>query len=185
MPTETKNHEKTLFIAVGVAVALLLLNYIVLTPLYNSWSDRQDQIKKLRGQIREGLALKARATSIEQHWNEMFTNTLPVNNTLAESQLFKAFQLWAQTSQVNLAGQKPHAMPPDDANSGYSNEEWHADVTGSLNQIYNFLYSVESSPMGLKIDAIDLSARDDRGSQLALGLTVSGLVLNPPTNNVP
>jgi len=181
MPTETKNHEKTLFIAVGVAVALLLLNYIVLTPLYNSWSDRQDQIKKLRGQIREGLALKARATSIEQHWNEMFTNTLPVNNTLAENRLFTAFQGWAQNSRVVLVSQRPSQKDSDD--DAYSNEEWHADVTGDIRQIFTFLYSVESSPIGLKVDAVDLSARDDRGAQLALGLTVSGLILNPPTNN--
>jgi hypothetical protein len=43
---------------------------------------------------------------------------------------------------------------------------------------------VEGSPMGLKVDSVELSTRDDRGSQLALGLTVSGLILNPPTNNV-
>lgn len=183
MPTETKNREKTLFIAVGVAVALLLLNYIVLTPLYNSWSDRQDQITKLTGQIREGQALKARATSIEQHWNEMFTNTLPVSTTLAENRLFTNFQNWAQNSRVVLVSQRPSAKDSDDPD--YNNEEWHADVTGTIDQIFTFLYSVESSPIGLKVDAVDLSARDDRGAQLALGLTVSGLILNPPTNNTP
>ena len=182
---DTKKREKMLLIAALVAGGLLLLNYVVITPLTDSWKARQDKIKDLKNSIATGRTLQQNAKTIEDQWNHMFTNTLPVNNTLAEGQLFKAFQLWAQTSQVNLVGQKPQPMPPDDANSGYSNEEWHADVTGGLNQIYNFLYSVESSPMGLKIDSIDLSARDDRGFQLALGLTVSGLILNPPTNNVP
>jgi hypothetical protein len=37
--------------------------------------------------------------------------------------------------------------------------------------------------MGLKVDSVELSSRDDRGTQLALGLTVSGLILNPSTNS--
>jgi hypothetical protein len=178
---ETKNREKILFIAVAVGVGLLVLNYLVYNPLAASWSSRQENIKSLRAQISEGVALKAHAASIEQHWNQMFTNTLPANPTLAESQLFKAFQGWAQSSRVVLVSQKPQQKDSDDPS--YNNEEWHADVTGSINQIFNFLYSVESSPIGLKVDAVDLSTRDERGAQLALGLTVSGLILNPPTNN--
>jgi hypothetical protein len=178
---ETKNREKYLFIAVGVGVGLLLLNYIVINPLTDSWKSRQEHIRSLRTQISDGLALKAHAASIEQHWNQMSTNTLPVNPTLAESQLFKSFQIWAQSSRVVLVSQKPQQKDSDDPE--YNNEEWYADVTGSIDQIFNFLYSVESSPMGLKVDAVDLSARDERGAQLALGLTVSGLILNPPTNN--
>ena len=178
---ETKQREKYLFITVGVAVGLLVVNYLVYNPLAASWSSRQENIKSLRAQISEGSALKAHASSIEQHWNQMFTNTLPANSTLAESLLFKAFQGWAQSSRVVLVSQKPQQKDSDDP--AYSNEEWHADVTGSIEQVFSFLYSVESSAMGLKVDAVDLSTRDERGAQLALGLTVSGLILNPPTNN--
>ena len=115
----------------------------------------------------------------------MSSNTLSPNPTKAEDQLYRAFQGWASSNSVVLVAQRPQAKPPDDPLAGYSTEEWHADVTGTLTQIFNFLYAVESSPMGLKVDSIELSTRDDRGPQLALGLTVSGLILNPPTSNVP
>ena len=182
MPMDPKKREKLLLIATLVAAGLLVLNYMVITPLSNHWNARQDRIKSLKDTIATGRTLQQNAKTIEEQWNRMFTNTLPVNPTLAESQLFKAFQNWAASSQVNLVSQKP--QPKDSEDPAYFNEEWHADVTGNLNQIFNFLYSVESSPMGLKVDSIEVSARDDRGSQLALGLTVSGLILNPPTNNV-
>jgi len=178
---ETKNREKMLLIAVGVCVGLLVLNWVVITPLCEGWRARQDRINQLRTTIREGRATQASAKSIEDRWNSMYTNTLPPNPTLAESRLFKAFQSWATSSQVVLVGQRPQAKDSEDP--AYSNEEWHADVTGSLPQIFAFLSSVESSPMGLKVDSIELASRDDRGTQLALGLTVSGLILNPPTNN--
>jgi hypothetical protein len=178
---ETKNREKMLLIAVAVCVGLYLLNLLLISPLCASWSARQDKIKQLKDTIRDGLAMKANAQSIEDKWNSMSTNTLPPNPTLAESRLYQAFQTWATSSQVILVGQRPQAKDSEDPT--YSNEEWHADVTGSLPQIFAFLSSVESSPMGLKVDSVELSSRDDRGTQLALGLTVSGLILNPPTNS--
>jgi len=179
---DTKKREKMLLIAALVAGGLLLLNYVVITPLTNSWNARQDRIQDLKNTIATGHTLQQNAKAIEDEWNRMYTNTLPVNPTLAESQLFKAFQNWAQSSQVNLVSQKP--QPKDSEDPAYFNEEWHADVTGSLKPIFDFLICVEGSPMGLKVDSVELSTRDDRGSQLALGLTVSGLILNPPTNNV-
>lgn len=178
---ETKNREKMLLMVVGVCVGLWLVNYIVISPLSSSWSARQDKIKELRNTIANGHILMNSAKSITDEWNHMKTNTLSSDETVAQSQLFKAFQTWSQTNGVVLVGQRAQRKDSDDP--AYNNEEWHADVTGSIDQIFNFLYSVESSPMGLKVDAVDLSARDERGAQLALGLTVSGLILNPPTNN--
>lgn len=178
---ETKNREKMLLIAVGVCVGLLLVNYLVISPLTSSWSARQDKIKELRNTIANGRILMNSAKSITDQWDHMRTNTLNPDETVAQSQLFKAFQVWAQTNGVVLVGQRAQRKDSDDP--AYNNEEWHADVTGDLTQIFHFLGSVEASPMGLKVDAVELSARDDRGAQLALGLTVSGLILNPDTNN--
>jgi hypothetical protein len=179
---ETKNREKMLLITVAACVGLYLVNYLIINPLYTAWKDRQETISKLTGTISSGKTTLESAQSIEDQWNRMKTNTLSTNQTVAENQLYKAFQNWATTSRVSLVGQKPQVKDSEDPS--YSNEEWHADVTGSLDQIFSFLYSVESGPIGLKVDSIELSARDDTGQQLALGLTVSGLILTP-TNSVP
>jgi hypothetical protein len=99
--------------------------------------------------------------------------------------LFKNFQDWAAASRVNIVSMKPERKDSEDPDATYKNEEWHADATGNIGQIFDFLYKVESSPMGLKVDYVEVASRDDRGIQLALSLTVSGLILNPPTNSVP
>ena len=180
---ETKNREKMLLIAVAACVGLYLVNLLIINPLYSGWTARQANIAKLRETISNGKTTLGSAQSIEDQWNRMKTNTLSTDQTVAESQLYKAFQNWANTSRVVLVGQKPQIKDSEDPT--YSNEEWHADVTGSLDQIFSFLYSVEGGPIGLRVDSIELASRDDGGQQLALGLTVSGLILNPPTNSVP
>jgi len=180
---ETKNREKMLLIAVAACVGLLLVNYVIINPLIASYGTRQDRIKDLKAKVSTGKTTIQSAPSIESQWARMKTNTLSVNGTVAEGQLFKAFQAWSTSSSVVLVAQKPQIKDSDDTN--YANEEWHADVTGNLTQIFNFLYSVESGPIGLRVDSVELASRDDVGRQLALGLTVSGLILNPPTNSVP
>jgi len=146
-----------------------------------SWTARQKKTADLKDKITSGHTTLASAKSIEEQWDHMRTNTLSASSTASEDQLYKAFQNWSTSSKVVLIGQKPQSKDSDDTN--YSNYELHVDVTGSLDQIFSFLYSVESGPLGLKVDAIDLSTRDDRGQQLALGLTVSGLILNS-TNSI-
>jgi len=42
-----------------------------------------------------------------------------------------------------------------------------------------FIYDVEKGPLGLKLESVDLTSRDNTGKQLSLGLQISGLVLTP------
>jgi hypothetical protein len=180
---ETKNREKMLLILVAVCVALYVVNAVIITPITNSWKARQKNIGELEGRISQGKMTLGSAKSIEDQWNHMKTNTLSTDPSVQEGQLFKAFQNWSTASRVVLISQKP-APKNNDEDPSYAEEEWHADVTGSLDQLVAFLYSVENGPLGLKVDSVELATRDDRGQQLALGLTVSGLILNPPTNSV-
>ena len=57
--------------------------------------------------------------------------------------------------------------------------ECRADAFGSLQAITRFLYEIERDPLALKIESVEINARDRAGQQLSLGLQVSGLRLNP------
>jgi hypothetical protein len=61
----------------------------------------------------------------------------------------------------------------------YMTFECRVDAAGDLGRLSRFLYSVEREPMALKLDLVELSARDKDGQQLSLGLQFSGLVLTP------
>ena len=53
--------------------------------------------------------------------------------------------------------------------------------SGNIAALSRFLYEVENDPMALKIESLELGARDKEGRLLALGLQLSGLVLIPTT----
>jgi len=88
---ETKSREKMLAIAAGVALALLLLNYLVVSPLIDAWQSRTKEIKDLKTKIADGAMLIRRQDTVESRWDYMRTNALDSNPTVAEKQLFTAF----------------------------------------------------------------------------------------------
>jgi len=51
------------------------------------------------------------------------------------------------------------------------------DASGTLWMLSRFIYDIEKDPMGLKLESVDLSSRDNTGQQITLALQVSGLVL--------
>ena len=96
--------------------------------------------------------------------------------SLAESQVLGAFDRWAQDSRIGISSIKPlWKRGAED----FATLECRVDAFGNLSSLTRFLYEIEKSPLGLKVDNVEITTRDDRGEQLTLGLQVSGLQWNP------
>jgi len=120
--------------------------------------------------------LVQRETGIRNHWEEMRKRSLTNNTSAAEQQVFRAIDSWAQDTGVIV-----HAITPQWKHDSdeYATYECRVDASGDLSRLSRFLYHVEREPLALKLDAVELNARDKDGQQLSLGLQFSGLMLNP------
>ena len=173
---QIKNRQQLLIIGAIVAVSLFAGDRLVLSPLQAAWSGRAKNISTLRQKISDAKSLVQREQSIRSRWEEMFRNTLTNNTSAAEQQVFKAVDLWAQNSGVAISAVTPQWKHDSD---DYMTFECRVDAAGDLDKLSQFLYSVERDPMALKLELVELGARDKEGKQLSLGLQVSGLVLTP------
>jgi len=175
---EIKNRERLLLIVTGCCLALLILNWLVLTPLTASWHHRSERIASLRKSLADGALLLRRQDSIRARWARMSANALSSTPTVAERQLFDAFDRWVRQSQVTEGFFLPQLKPTED---NYSTMQCHAEVTGSYSTVIRFLFELEKDPIGLQLQDVDLTARDDTGQQISLGLELSGLLLPAPS----
>ena len=175
---QIKNRQQLLIIGAIVAIALFAGDQLVLSPLMKAWSARATRIGELRKQIAQGKMLVQREQSLRSRWEQMSRNALPNNTSAAEQQVFKAIDLWAQNSGVAISAITPQWKHDSD---DYVTFECRVDATGDLGKLSRFLYSIERDPMALKLELVELGARDKEGQQLSLGLQLSGLVLNTPT----
>ncbi len=176
-----KNRQQLLIVAAGLVVALFVLDRLVIGPLTTSWKQRSETISRLRESINQGQSLVDREPITRGAWNDMRRNTLPVNASQAEKTLLEAFDQWSRESRVTVNSIKPQWKRG--ATEGYSLLECRIDAAGDLGTLTKFLYEVEHSEMALRVEAVELTARDNDGKQLALGLLVSGLRLAPLGDN--
>lgn len=171
-----KNRQQLLMVVAGTALALLLGDSLVFTPLVHLWQARSARIVALRKQVDDGDRLLKRDESVQQHWSRMQTNTLPTNASLAEQQVLAAFDKWSQEARVSVNSITPQWKRDND---DYKTLECRVDASGSVGTLARFLYNLEQDPMALKVESVELSARDKTGQQLSLGLQISGLVISP------
>ena len=177
---QIKNRQLLLIIGAIAAIALFAGDELVLSPLMKIWGARAARVAELRKQIDRGKGLVEREQkqSIRNRWMLMTSNALPNNSSAAEQQVYKAIDLWAQNSGVAVSAITPQWKHDSD---DYMTFECRVDAAGDLGKLSRFLYSVERDPMALKLELVELGARDKEGQQLSLGLQLSGLVLNTPT----
>ncbi len=171
-----KNRQQLLAVLAIATVALFAGDKLLFSPLVKSYKERNNGIIDLRKKVNQGAQLLLREQGIRGRWEHMQTNTLPLNPSLAEQQVFQAVDSWSQFSRVGITSIMPQWKK--DAED-FMTLECRVDALGSLDTICRFLYEIETDPLALKIEAIELSARDNAGQQFSLGLQFSGLVLTP------
>jgi hypothetical protein len=171
-----KNRQQLLTVLAGIAIVLFFSDRFIFTPLTKTWQARSDRIAELKKSIAQGELLVDRAPRISSQWNNMRTNTLPVNLSAAENNVLKAFDRWKDVSRITISSIKPQWKRSAD---DYMVLECRADGFGSIEAISRFLYEMEKDPLALHVDSVELNTRDINGQQLALGLQVSGLLLTP------
>jgi hypothetical protein len=106
----------------------------------------------------------------------MRTNTLPVEISVAENEVLKAFERWSQDSRISITSIRPQWKRNAD---DYVTLECRADAHGDIRSLTRFLYDLEQDPLALKVDLVEITSNDNNGQQLSLGVQVSGLILHP------
>ena len=173
------NRHQFLGIVAIVALALLVGDRLVISPLTAAWKERSSRIANLQRSVSQGSLLLDREASIRSRWSSMRTNTLASEVSAAENQALSAFDRWSRESRIGINSIKPQWRRYAE---DYATLECRVDAFGSLPALTRFLYEIEKSPVALKVDAVEITSRDDRGDQLTLGLQISGLQLHPTDN---
>ena len=172
-----KDRQKLLVVVAVVAVGLFAADTLVRAPLMAAWSARAARLTQLRNQVARGRMLMQRERGIRNHWEDMQHKALTNNTSAAEQQVVRAIDSWAQETGVTVNAITPQWKHDSDE---YITYECRVDAAGDISRLSRFLYRAEREPLALKLEAVELNARDKDGQQLSLGLQLNGLVLNPP-----
>jgi len=172
---QIKNRQQLLTILTLTAIGLLVLDKIVSPPLTKMWNDRSARIATLQKQVKEGEILRHRKDSLRSRWAQIQSGTLSNDTTAAEQQLFAGLNRWSQLSGISIVNIAPTWKQGSDA--AYKTLECRVDASGSIDRLSQFMYELETDPLALKVQSVEMTSKDNNGSVIGLGVQVSGLVL--------
>lgn len=169
--------QRLLLLASGVLVGLLALDRLVVGPGLAHWRARTTEIAALERTLAAGRGLVESRERTEAAWRRLREGALPGDPSLAEQRLLAALETGARAEGVELTGLRPRWRKGGSSEASFL--ECRLDASGSFPALVRLLGELEKSPLALRVESIELSARDEGGQRLALALTVTGLRLAP------
>jgi len=173
----SKGRQNILALAAALTIGGLAVDRLVLTPQLEAWDERANRIAQLERDVAKAAALAEREADWDARWNELLAQALPLNASAAESATLKAVNEWARQSRISLVSIKPRPIGADQLE--WSQLEFRASGRGTLDGLARFLYLLESSPMGLRVEDMEITAREQDSRELGIELRFTGLLMAP------
>jgi Tfp pilus assembly protein PilO len=171
---KVENRQQMLVMLTIAAAALYVgVNFIV-EPLGGWWSSRQAQVRELRTRVADGRKLVARESVVRGHWADMRANALPANTSLAEQKFLTAVDEWSRSSGADVTSLMPQWK---NESTNYLTLACRVEAAGDLGALSKFLYDLEKGPLALRLDAVEIAARDKEGQQMTMSVELNGLAL--------
>lgn len=169
-----KQRERLLVLTALLCLMALLGDRWVLSPLLRGWEARSARILQLRSMLDEGRSLLVREEVLLDRWNQMKRRSLPAEVSAAENEVLKSVSRWLEESRLSMTSLTPRRTEVEE---DFKRLEFRATGQGDLASITRFLYELESDPLPLRLEEIEMTARDDLGETLSVGVRFSGLLL--------
>ena len=169
--------QRRLFLIAISVIGVLILDRFVLTPAIDYWQQSNIEIATLRQDLVAGGGTLALTDRARDRWVELKNSALPKDVAQSEQILLSHLNEWGDQVGATISSIKPQWKRG--ADRSFSTLVCRIDAIGSLTSISRFLHAVESSPLALRLDSVELVTRDERGQQIAAALVVSGLRLQP------
>ena len=170
--------QKLLLITAGLCFAAYAGDKLVVGPMIETWKTRTEGIADYSTRLEKGQVLLDRSRSLRERAAKMRALSLPADKTAAENKLLTLLGEWAATSRLGVTALRPRWVEDEELGRRL---EIRISATGDLEKISRFVHALESDALPLRVDQMELRARDDKGAELMLETQVSSVMLAEAT----
>jgi len=165
-----------------IAVAGLGFDRLVLTPIQERKVAMERERQRVLGGLERARALFARKKQLGPKWQQVVEAGLKSDPAEAESQVLHAVRNWSQESGLSLSSLRPEHT----AQKGELREiTFQASGTGPMSAVAGFLWRLETSPLPIRVNDLQLGTRKEGTDDLNLQLRVSTLCHSPAPRSAP
>lgn len=178
----TSKRERYLLVAAVAVVLIFVVDHYALTPLLERRDRMRIEEQALCAEMEKAIALFHRRKVVAQRWDKMRADGLRDGAGQSESVVLHALRNWSVESRLDLSSLKPERIAQE---AQLPQLTVHAVGAGPMAAVSAFLWRVETSPLPLKIEEMQLSSRKDGVDDLSIQLRISALYLPEGTQDAP
>ncbi len=173
--------ERYIAIGAGVVIFALLLDQVLLSPMFKRLSDANLAIEDYQSSLREANNLFDSDIAASRRWKELAGTGLKADASAAEGQLLDRVREAAQNAGLSVQSLKPDRS---ERVNGFYRITLRVSATGSMSRMTRFLHNLQTSKIPLRMSDLQVSARKEGTDDLALQLGVSTIFDAPPPPRV-
>jgi hypothetical protein len=168
--------ERYIGFGVGAALAILLLDSVVLSPYTRALDKIHADEKNYAEQQMAGVDAMKQQHDRQGEWQGMLNSGLKTDAAEADSQARHAVMDWMQNSHVALTTITPERQT---AVGKFQVISFHVTGTGSMPSITRLLWSLETATIPMRIGDVTIKPRKEGTDDLSVDLTISTLCMPP------
>ncbi len=163
--------ERTIVLAAVGAVALLVLDQLVLSPVLTQLDQLSTDKTTYTGKLDDAAMLFRNQKAKEARWNQMIADGLKSDAADAEDTLDHAVYEWAQASGLSLKSCTPERTMQRDR----SEVVLYVVGTGNMGAVAHFLYRAQTSKLPVQPEDVEIGSRREATDDLNVTLHLSAL----------
>lgn len=168
------NREQKIVIITVLALSVLIADRYILSPVFKMRSQISEQKQELQSQLNESLNLLKRAKLLRSRWKMMQESGLSYDIQKTENKVLRYIEKSSESSDLSLTSIQPDHLP---AKEKFGTIELMVSGSGSMKSVTNFLWSIETADVPLKIESMQLSANNEDADVMSLHLKLSSIYL--------
>ena len=168
--------EKMIAIVVAIAIALLAIDQLFLTPMLDRLGTANRIIQDGRIAVNDADALRNNSVRAQRNWTTIAGDTLKRDASTAEQQLLNRIQDWAQSSSLSLTSLKPER---NEKEKDFDRVTIRTSGNGTMSQIGRFLYALNESKVPVRVSDLQITSQKDGADDLSVQLGISTIYLQP------
>lgn len=168
--------EKRIAMVVGVLVALLALERMLVSPLLARRESAQERVLQTSDELELARRVFETDQLSQQRWSGMIGGTLRSNAPEAEGQALDNVREWAQQAGLSLTSLRPER---GQSQHGFRRITVRATGTGTMESVARFLRLLETSDIPIRVSDMTVSSRRDAADDLSVQMGLATVYLPP------
>ena len=174
---QLSNREKIIAIAVVASLGLYVADWYLLEPYLAAQAQMRTDLSTVTRKLKDADDLVIKGRKADTAFAALVTRGLQKSAPDSQSQTLHALDNWAQSARVEMQSLKPDRVTQV---GDFQEIRFAALGSGPMANISRLLWSIETSPLPLRVVELRLAARKEGTDDLLMQLNVSTIVYAPP-----